>query len=90
MAIDYKARAKVMMRTVAKLPLTADGVRMYPGMRVWCYDLLSFYGDPKGTIRSDKVGMLDADGWWYDDGVFVPCEACYSSRAAAISAGKPK
>jgi len=75
-------------QTLAKLPVTADGVRAYPSMNV--YFLSKTYGG--GGVASSVLTDIgtDSDGWISDhklSGSVKVCE-CYSTREAAEAAAK--
>jgi len=84
-SLTMRAYLAGMAAAKAKLPMTVDAVSMYPGMRVWCIDHLSYAGDDTNTIESALISKLDVDGWWFDEH-WIPKEDCYSSHAAAYAA----
>lgn len=69
---------------VAKLPETADGVRVTPGAKVWRIE-------SDGTICVRYVQWTPVDGglygaYWGIQGPPVAVEKCYSAQAAAQAA----
>jgi hypothetical protein len=69
---------------VAKLPKTADGAPVVPGMTL-------FYIHPKGKVYSVLIGF-DLDETWVNyaangDRARLGIGDCYSTRAAAEAAG---
>ena len=66
---------------VAKLPLTADGVPVVPGMTVWH----PIHGKPRAEIVESLSIEISGPCIWVD-GV-ADAECLYSTRAAAEAAG---
>jgi hypothetical protein len=83
-----EARVKELQAIVDKLPKTADGVYVYPEMKVWVIDKLSFVGDPPGTIRSHEVIRICKTGWMFSDvpDGFIRWDETYSTPEAAAAA----
>ena len=88
-------RVAELEKTVAKLPKTADGVPIVPGMHVWFYSKRScsqWVEELKVTGWEHLPGM--EPGWMFvlsvvnehgdTDGVNLEC--CYSTQAAALAA----
>lgn len=74
---EASKRVEGLEGVVSKLPKTADGVPITPGMGVW------FPGDDEPTEVDPGVGMV------YDDETYQhPAKSVYSTREAALATTK--
>jgi len=78
-------KAESLQAVVDKLPKTADGVAVVPGMKVYQFD-------PTGYLQSYDVGTNQArdDSSHPSPAYLVFNHACYSTEAAARAAGEKK
>lgn len=81
---EEQAELQTLRDTVGKLPKTADGVAVTPGMEVWVWQ--------DGELRHVYATCFDlvTDDWWLRYGMYDWCiqDVCYSTEAAARAAGE--
>lgn len=81
---DYKARVAELDATVGKLPRTADGVPVVPGMTVW----RPTRSKHDYSLEVDVVGKDYAYFWDRGDGFSIDASGMYETLEAAIEAFK--
>lgn len=87
MIAERDSRIAELEAVVSKLPKTADGVVVTPGMSVWVDRGSDVYEEDR----------YEEGAWWpdescdiYGDGEYITLGNCYSTRAAALAAkGQP-
>ncbi len=91
---DQGERIVALEAIVDKLPKTADGVPVVPGMDVWCKDAVSH---PRSTVGCYQWHVKNVDFRGLISGTFHnvsegphDASACYSTRQAAEAAAKEK
>jgi hypothetical protein len=72
-----------LLAIVAKLPKTADGVPVVPGMRVWWVCNRAIWAGTVDGVTCDQVWLIPDEGEHW--GTWSPSD-CYSTREAAEKA----
>ena len=76
-------KCKRLQAIVDKLPKTADGASVVPGMTVWYHDWLYKSGEDSPLL--DEIVVMSRPQVW---GSPEEWTACYSTKEAAEAAGK--
>ena len=79
---ELEAERDRLAAIVEKLPKTADGLTLVPGMTVYRIS-------QSGSINVHEVDLISEHGW-HDDDPYPHHGPIYSSRAAADAAAKEK